>query len=107
MKRLMFFLLACATPALAQQTTPPAEQQSAPAPTTAQGNNAAETAGGGITSAPVYAPAGSTPASPSVAEALPAPAPLDHYPPCKPGQYDKCMEVTHTASIHKPHHHKN
>ena len=22
----------------------------------------------------------------------PAPAPMDHYPVCKPGQYDKCME---------------
>ncbi|CAN5424656.1 hypothetical protein BH09PSE4_BH09PSE4_22140 [soil metagenome] len=30
--------------------------------------------------------------SPSVAEALPAPAPMDHYPMCKRGQFDHCME---------------
>jgi hypothetical protein len=28
----------------------------------------------------------------SVAQAYPAPAPLDKYPVCKKGQYDKCMQ---------------
>ena len=35
---------------------------------------------------PVYVPA------PSPDEAYPAPPPLAHYPICKPGQFDKCME---------------
>jgi hypothetical protein len=26
------------------------------------------------------------------AQAYPAPPPLPHYPPCKRGQYDKCMQ---------------
>ncbi len=30
--------------------------------------------------------------SPSPAEAFPAPAPLKHYPICKKGQYDDCMQ---------------
>jgi len=35
---------------------------------------------------PVYVQA------PSPDEAYPAPPPLAHYPFCKPGQFDKCME---------------
>ena len=30
--------------------------------------------------------------APSPDEAYPAPPPLAHYPPCKPGQFDKCLE---------------
>lgn len=62
-------------------------------------NNAAAAAGGGEQPA---TPAMSAPAapgqpvvtmpSPSPDTALPAPAPLDHYPLCKKGQFDKCME---------------
>lgn len=62
-------------------------------------NNAAAAAGGGEQPG---TPAMSAPAapgqpvvtmpSPSPDTALPAPAPLDHYPLCKKGQFDKCME---------------
>jgi len=30
--------------------------------------------------------------SPAVADAMPAPAPKDHYPVCKKGQFDQCIE---------------
>jgi len=62
-------------------------------------NNAAAAAGGGEQPAtpPMSAPvAPGQPVvaapSPSPDTALPAPAPLDHYPICKRGQFDKCME---------------
>ena len=42
------------------------------------------TASGGVQ--PVFTP------GPSVAQAYPAPAPLQNYPICKKGQYDKCMQ---------------
>lgn len=62
-------------------------------------NNAAAAAGGGEQPAnpPMSQPA--MPGQPVIAApspspdtALPAPAPLDHYPLCKKGQFDKCME---------------
>lgn len=60
-------------------------------------NNAAAAIGGGV-SAPttvVETEAGAppvVPVSPSVGEALPAPAPLAQYPMCSAGQFDQCME---------------
>ena len=62
-------------------------------------NNAAAAAGGGQQPAnpPMSEPAAPgqpviAAPSPSPDTALPAPAPLDHYPICKRGQFDKCME---------------
>lgn len=71
---------------------PRAQQGDTPA------NNAAARAGGGEMTPPTYAPAGTPVATPSPAEAMPAPAPLDHYPICKANQFDKCMEPGHRSS---------
>jgi hypothetical protein len=78
-------------------------------------NNAAAAAGGG--QQPAEPPMSTPPApgqpvvamaSPSPDTALPAPAPLAHYPICKRGQFDKCMEPgngggTAHATRHRRH----
>ena len=54
--------------------------------------------GGTAGAAPVFRPA----MSPD--QAYPAPAPLAHYPMCKPGQFDKCMQgagSTHSRQVHR------
>ena len=85
-----------ATPAIAQQT-PPADPAAAPAAAPAA-PAAADPVGGYQPSKPAL----SGPAAPGVTpqfvqapppdQAYPAPAPLAHYPICKRGQFDKCME---------------
>ena len=73
-----------ATPAIAQdQTTAPPPDSATPA--------------GGYQPAtpPPTIPPGATvrfQQAPSPSEAYPAPAPLAHYPPCKKGQTEGCME---------------
>jgi hypothetical protein len=54
--------------------------------------------------------------APSPGEAYPAPAAMDHYPWCKPGQFDNCRENEnakgqgvrggHSHWHHRWHHHK-
>ena len=42
--------------------------------------------------------------APSPDQAYPAPAPLAHYPMCKPGQFDNCMQgsgSTHSRQVHR------
>jgi len=72
---------------------------------TASGNNAAAQLGGGL--APSQPALQGTPQpgatvqfvpAPPPAQAFPAPAPLDSYPLCKKGQYDKCREPGSAAT---------
>ena len=44
--------------------------------------------------------------APSPDQAYPAPAPMAKYPPCKPGQYDKCMQ-TSGSHAHRAMHRKH
>lgn len=71
----------------------------------ALGNNAAAQLGGGL--APSQPALQGTPQpgaqiqfvpAPPPAQAFPAPAPLDSYPVCKKGQYDKCREPGSAAT---------
>ncbi|GAA0320576.1 hypothetical protein GCM10009087_33630 [Sphingomonas oligophenolica] len=84
MKLILLAALAAATPVMAQETTPPT--------TTADpvgGYQPSHPAiSGPVTPGvkPIYVQA------PSPDQAYPAPPPLDHYPICKPGQFDKCLE---------------
>ena len=85
MKLILLAALAVATPVMAQDM--PA-QTTTPQPT-AGGYQPAQPAmvapvTPGVTPVPIQAP--------SPDQAYPAPPPLDHYPFCKPGQFDKCME---------------
>jgi hypothetical protein len=85
MKLILLAALAAATPVMAQDM--PA-QTVTPQPT-AGGYQPAQPAMTGTLPPgvkPVYVQA------PSPDVAYPAPPPLDHYPFCKPGQFDKCME---------------
>lgn len=90
MKLILLAALAVATPAVAQDTTATATP---PTSTTAT-----PTAGGYQPSTPALQGApqpGVTPQfvpAPSPDQAFPPPAPLDHYPICKRGQFDKCLE---------------
>ena len=90
MKLIVFAAIATlAVPALAQETP-----QSAPAPATA--DTTAQTPPGG------YAPPPASPPPPGATVvfkeapppnvAFPPPAPLASYPPCKRGQFDKCVQ---------------
>lgn len=96
------------------QTTEPTTLSTSSAPSdgprarrarTAQGNNAAAQLGGGL--APSQPALQGTPQpgaqiqfvpAPPPAQAFPAPAPLDSYPVCKKGQYDKCREPGSAAT---------
>jgi len=92
MKILIMAALVAATPALAQTTPAPAD--SAPTTTPAP----ADPVGGYQPSHPAISGpvTAGTPvvfqAAPPPDQAYPAPPPLDHYPPCKKGQYDKCLQ---------------
>jgi hypothetical protein len=99
---------AIAVPAVAQTTTDTQTQTDTSTTTTpdttttattaAPDASAAEQAGGYQPATPPM----SEPATPganvvfqpseSPSQAFPPPPPLDHYPPCKPGQTDKCMQ---------------
>jgi hypothetical protein len=85
---------------LALSLAAPAFAQTTPAPTSAA--DARTAAQGDLTGLQPSTPAlqgTPQPGSPIVfvpskppSEAFPPPAPLDHYPICKRGHYDKCME---------------
>jgi len=88
-KIILLAALAVATPVMAQDM---------PAQTTTTTTVATDPVGGYQPSHPAIMgtlPPGQTPVyvqAPSPDEAYPAPPPLAHYPMCKPGQFDKCME---------------
>jgi len=92
MKIILLAALAAATPAMAQDM--PAQTTTTTTTTTAP----ADPVGGYQPSHPAIMgtlPPGVKPVyvqAPSPDEAYPAPPPLAHYPICKPGQFDKCME---------------
>jgi hypothetical protein len=89
MKIILLAALAAATPVMAQDM-PAQTTTTAPAP--------ADPVGGYQPSHPAIMgtlPPGAKPVyvqAPSPDEAYPAPPPLAHYPMCRPGQFDKCME---------------
>ena len=91
---ILFAAAALAVPAVAQNTAGAMGQPSAGAPDAA----AAEQAGGYQPATPPMAspaqPGATVTFQPSVSpeQAFPPPAPLDHYPICKRGQTDKCMQ---------------
>ena len=101
MKLILLAALAAATPVMAPaQTTPLATTDTPPPPasTAPASMPATPTAGGYQPSTPALQGTpqpGVTPqfvAAPSPDQAFPPPAPLDHYPFCKRGQFDKCMQ---------------
>ena len=81
-----------ATPALAQDQSMQAQDT---------GATASDPAGGYQPSTPMpTVPLGATVTfqqAPSPSEAYPAPAAMDHYPWCKPGQFDNCRERENAA----------
>jgi hypothetical protein len=93
-----------------QQATPPADGSG-----TAMSGSAASgqpmSTGGDATQGGMQggAMAGGMASGTAPAMAEPAPAPLDHYPVCKKGQYDKCIEAgssnggTHHAMHRRRH----
>ncbi|WP_375392834.1 hypothetical protein [uncultured Sphingomonas sp.] len=105
-----------------QTATPPATDQGTTSPSTAadpstQAQTTTAPAPGGTpvggyqpsappTSGPVQPGAQVTyQQAPSPDQAYPAPAPLAHYPICKPGQYDGCMQASdaHHTAAHRRH----
>ncbi|MEO7691958.1 MAG: hypothetical protein ABIS51_21920 [Sphingomonas sp.] len=93
MKIILLAALAATTPAMAQDM--PAQ---ATTTTNASTTVPADPVGGYQPSHPAIMgtlPPGVKPVyvqAPSPDEAYPAPPPLAHYPICKPGQFDKCLE---------------
>lgn len=90
--------MAVATPAFAQQQPPqqpmPTQQ---PMPAAQTDATAPDPAGYQPSTAPLSGPPapGTMPVfqqAPAPDQAYPAPAPLAHYPICKRGQYDNCMQ---------------
>ena len=100
-----------ANPAGTTTQDPMPAQTTATAPDAApMGNAAGDPVGGYQPAAPALSgtpTAGVAPtfrAAPSPSEAYPAPAPLAHYPICKPGQFDNCMQgagSTHSRQVHR------
>ena len=92
MKIILLAALAATTPVMAQDM--PAQSTTTTTTTTVP----ADPVGGYQPSHPAIMgtlPPGVKPVyvqAPSPDEAYPAPPPLAHYPFCKPGQFDKCME---------------
>ena len=86
MKIILLAALAAATPAMAQDM--PAQTTTAPTDPVGGYQPSRPAMSGPVTPGvtPVYVQA------PSPDQAYPAPPPLAHYPFCKPGQFDKCME---------------
>jgi hypothetical protein len=84
--------------AMAQQQTAEPTDANATATTTTTTTVATDDPVGGYASTPVITgtPVPGQPMtimpSPSPSEAFPPPAPLDHYPICKRGQFDNCMQ---------------
>lgn len=73
-------------------------------------NNAAAASGGGAQPATPVMSEPAAPGTPMTAlpsaspdTALPAPAALDHYPICKAGQFDKCMEPGNNGATTRRH----
>ena len=109
MKSLLLIAALVAAPAFAQTTpTDPSMQQPMPAP--AGQPMGTMTPGGYQPAMPAMQGTmtpGVTPtfqAAPTPAQAYPAPAALASYPPCKPGQFDQCMQVAGSTHAKKKHH---
>ena len=101
-----------ATPPATDQSTTPSDPSTQAQTTTAPAPAPGGTPVGGYqpstppTSGPVQPGAQVTfQQAPSPDQAYPAPAPLAHYPICKPGQYDGCLQASdaHRATAHRRH----
>jgi hypothetical protein len=100
-KQLTLVLIALATPAFAQMT--PAKPSDAPNAVNGIPNTQLSTStdpSNGPRSKEADLPSNTT--NPAAAgAAAPAPAPLDHYPICKRGEFDHCMEPGNHPARHK------
>lgn len=92
MKTILLAVALIATPAFAQNAPAPAPDA---APAAQSPESATPTGGYGPANTTIAVPPGATVVyqqAPTPDQAYPAPAPLAKYPPCKKGQFDKCIE---------------
>jgi hypothetical protein len=101
MKLILLAAVAAIAAPVAAQTTTDTQTQTEATTTTAPDAAAAEQAGGYQPATPAMSqpatPGATVTFQPSAApdQAFPPPAALEHYPVCKRGQTDKCMEPGH------------